>query len=155
SSLGRWHPSPSGPTFWRACCVVQFICCFRCAPGAPQKYTSSCSVSRFVCRAKGAIRPSPDSWGKMPAGPSIFVFGRRCNGSTFTIFGIYPRWRQPMHPADQKNATTARTIKLDNGRLRIEDIIDIAEGSARVVLSDSHEFCAAINRGADFLDRLL
>ena len=60
-----------------------------------------------------------------------------------------------MHPADQKNAITARTIKLDNGRLRIEDIIDIAEGSAYVVLSDSHEFCAAINRGAEFLDRLL
>ena len=35
-----------------------------------------------------------------------------------------------MHPADLKNATTARTIKLDNGRLRIEDIVDIAEGSA-------------------------
>ena len=42
-----------------------------------------------------------------------------------------------MHPADQKNATSARTIKLDNGPLRIEDIIDIAEGSARVVLSDA------------------
>ena len=41
------------------------------------------------------------------------------------------------------------------GPLRIEDIIDIAEGSARVVLSDSHEFCAGIARGADFLDRLL
>lgn len=48
-----------------------------------------------------------------------------------------------------------RTIKLDDGPLRIEDIIDIAEGSARVVLSDSHEFCAGIARGADFLDRLL
>ena len=60
-----------------------------------------------------------------------------------------------MHSADLKTSTSARTIKLDDGPLRIEDIIDIAEGSARVVLSDSHEFCAAINRGAEFLDRLL
>ena len=61
SSLERWHPLLLGPTFWRACCVVQFICCFRCAPGARQKYTSSCSVSRFVCRAKDAMKHSPDS----------------------------------------------------------------------------------------------
>ena len=60
-----------------------------------------------------------------------------------------------MHSADLKTSTSARTIKLDDGPLRIEDIIDIAEGSARVVLSDSHEFCAGIARGADFLDRLL
>jgi hypothetical protein len=51
-----------------------------------------------------------------------------------------------MHSADLKTST-ARTIKLDDGPLRIEDIIDIAEGSARVVLSDSHEFCAGIARG--------
>ena len=60
-----------------------------------------------------------------------------------------------MHSADLKTSTSARTIKLDHGPLRIEDIFDIAEGSARVVLSDSHEFCAGIARGADFLDRLL
>ena len=60
-----------------------------------------------------------------------------------------------MHSADLKTSTSTRTIKLDDGPLRIEDIIDIAEGSARVVLSDSHEFCAGIARGADFLDRLL
>src|SRR5262245_51725552 len=60
-----------------------------------------------------------------------------------------------MQPADHKNAASARTIKFDNRRLRIEHIVEIAEGSARVVLSDSHEFCSAINRGADFLNRLL
>lgn len=50
-----------------------------------------------------------------------------------------------MHSADLKTST--RTIKLDDGPLRIEDIIDIADGSALVVLSDSHEFCAGIARG--------
>ena len=60
-----------------------------------------------------------------------------------------------MHSADLKTSKKSpqRTIKLDDGPLRIEDIIDIAEGSARVGLSDSHEFCAGIARGADFLDR--
>ena len=38
-----------------------------------------------------------------------------------------------MHSADLKTST--RTIKLDDGPLRIEDIIDIAEGSARVVFN--------------------
>ena len=52
-----------------------------------------------------------------------------------------------MHSDDLKTSTSTRTIKLDDGPLRIEDIIDIAEGSARVVLSDSHEFCAGIARG--------
>ncbi len=40
-------------------------------------------------------------------------------------------------------------------RVTIEDIVDIAEGSARAILSDAPEFRAAIARGADFLDRLL
>jgi hypothetical protein len=35
-----------------------------------------------------------------------------------------------MHSADLKTSTSARTIKLDDGPLRIEDIIDIAEGAA-------------------------
>ena len=60
-----------------------------------------------------------------------------------------------MHSADLKTSTSARTIKLDDGPLRIEDIIDIAEGSASVALSDASEFRSAIARGADFLDRLL
>ena len=39
--------------------------------------------------------------------------------------------------------------------LKIEDIVDIAEGSASVTLSDAPAFRSVIARGADFLDRLL
>ena len=60
-----------------------------------------------------------------------------------------------MHPADHKNAASARRIEFGSATLRIEDIVDIAEGSVSVALSDSHEFCSAIKRGTDFLDRLL
>ena len=48
-----------------------------------------------------------------------------------------------------------RMIRFDTSRLSIEDIVSIAAGSARAVLSDAPEFRAAISRGADFLDRLL
>lgn len=60
-----------------------------------------------------------------------------------------------MHAADLKTSTPARTIEFDSGPLKIEDIVDIAEGSASVTLSDASEFRSAIARGADFLDRLL
>src|SRR5437660_6961203 len=60
-----------------------------------------------------------------------------------------------MHPVDQRVFTFVRTIEFDNGPLKIEDIVDIAERAACVVLSDAPEFCSAIARGADFLDRLL
>jgi histidine ammonia-lyase len=46
-------------------------------------------------------------------------------------------------------------IRFDTDRLTIENIVDIAEGSAAAVLSDAAEFRAAIARGADFIDRLL
>jgi histidine ammonia-lyase len=58
-----------------------------------------------------------------------------------------------MHPADLK--TTMRAVRFDQGRLQIEDIVDIAKGTAGAVLSDDAQFRAAIARGADFLDRLL
>ena len=58
-----------------------------------------------------------------------------------------------MYPADSKLAL--RSVCFDRGRLRIEDIVDIAEGSACASLSDAPEFRADITRGADFLDRLL
>ena len=58
-----------------------------------------------------------------------------------------------MHPADLK--TTLRAVPFDRERLNIEDIVDIANGSAGAVLSADPEFRAAIARGADFLDRLL
>ena len=96
---------------------------------------SNCSVSRFVYHARVAMKRSLDWWQNMPAGSSISVCGRHCNGSTSTIFGIYPRWIHPMHPLTlKKSSTSVRTIQLDDGRLRIEDIVDIAEGSARVAL---------------------
>jgi histidine ammonia-lyase len=58
-----------------------------------------------------------------------------------------------MHSIDSKIAQ--RSVCFDRGRLRIEDIVAIAEGSARADLSDVPEFRADIARGADFLDRLL
>src|SRR5262245_56505984 len=92
----------------------------------------------------------------MPVGLSISVCGRHSNGSTFTIFGIYPRWIHSMDPVNlQRKSTSVRTIRLDDGRLKIEDIVDIAEGLASVTLSDACEFRSAIARGAEFLDRLL
>lgn len=60
-----------------------------------------------------------------------------------------------MHLADMKISTSARKIEFDNGPLKIEDIVDIAEGSASVALSDAPQFRSTITRGADFLDRLL
>jgi histidine ammonia-lyase len=48
-----------------------------------------------------------------------------------------------------------RAVRFDQGRLQIEDIVDIANGSAGAVLSAEPKFRAAIARGADFLDRLL
>jgi histidine ammonia-lyase len=53
------------------------------------------------------------------------------------------------------NSEAVRSIRFDTGRLTIEDIVDIAQGSARVVLSDAPAFLALIARGSDFLDRLL
>ena len=61
-----------------------------------------------------------------------------------------------MHPVDlKKTCTSVRTIRFDDRWLQIGDIVDIAEGSASVALSDASEFRSAIARGADFLDRLL
>jgi histidine ammonia-lyase len=58
-----------------------------------------------------------------------------------------------MHCADLD--MNPRAIRFDQGWLKIEDIVDIAHGSACAVLSDSPQFRRAIARGADFLDRLL
>jgi histidine ammonia-lyase len=52
-------------------------------------------------------------------------------------------------------SNTRRTVEFDRGRLALEDIVDIARGSAAAVLSPDPAFRAAIARGADFLDRLL
>ena len=58
-----------------------------------------------------------------------------------------------MHLADLQN--TRRTVRFDQSRLTIEDIVDIAQGRANAALSDDPAFRAAISRGADFLDQLL
>ncbi|MCE3602335.1 aromatic amino acid ammonia-lyase [Massilia sp. P8910] len=57
-----------------------------------------------------------------------------------------------MHP---DLSTTRRAVQFDRERLTIEDIVDIARGTASAVLSPDPVFRAAIARGADFLDRLL
>ena len=61
-----------------------------------------------------------------------------------------------MHLADiaQLNSPQ-RTVRFDRDNLSIEDIVDIAQGRAAAVLSDEPEFRSAIERGANFLDRLL
>jgi histidine ammonia-lyase len=61
-----------------------------------------------------------------------------------------------MHLADiaQLN-TTPRIVRFDQNRLTIEDIVDIAQGRAMAALSDDPAFRATIQRGADFLERLL
>jgi histidine ammonia-lyase len=51
--------------------------------------------------------------------------------------------------------TPKRDVRFDRSPLALEDIVDIARGSARPVLSNDPAFRAAITRGADFLDRLL
>ena len=48
-----------------------------------------------------------------------------------------------------------RTIRFDDRRLCIEDIVDIAAGAAGVELSAAPAFRARIAAGADFLDRLI
>jgi histidine ammonia-lyase len=58
-----------------------------------------------------------------------------------------------MHPADLK--TSSRTVRFDQSRLHIEDIVDIASGAARAELSAAPEFRAAIARGAEFLEKVL
>jgi histidine ammonia-lyase len=58
-----------------------------------------------------------------------------------------------MHPFELK--TPQRAVLFDRNRLVLEDIVDIARGSATAELSTDPTFRAAIARGADFLDRLL
>src|SRR4030095_1150502 len=45
--------------------------------------------------------------------------------------GIYLRWIHMMHPVDlKKSSTSVRTIRFDDGRLKIEDVVAISEGPA-------------------------
>ena len=58
-----------------------------------------------------------------------------------------------MHLADLQH--TRRDVRFSGERLTIEDVADIARGSASASLSDDPAFRSRIARGADFLDRLL
>ena len=49
----------------------------------------------------------------------------------------------------------APSILVDGRPLRIEDVVAVARAEARVVLSREPAFEARINRGADFVDRLI
>jgi histidine ammonia-lyase len=60
-----------------------------------------------------------------------------------------------MHLADIAQLNNPRTVRFDQSRLTIEDIVDIAQGRAAAALSDDPAFLATIQRGADFLERLL
>src|SRR5437016_3788759 len=103
-------------------------------------------------RARIAIRCWLNWPRRMLRGWNITAGRRRCNGLTFTISCIY--LDMTMHHADlnESSSTTSRTVCFDQGRLTIEDIVDIASASAQVTLSADPAFRAAITRGADFLD---
>jgi histidine ammonia-lyase len=60
-----------------------------------------------------------------------------------------------MHLADIAQLNNPRIVRFDQSRLTIEDIVDIAQGRAAAALSDDPAFLATIQRGADFLERLL
>ncbi len=48
-----------------------------------------------------------------------------------------------------------RTVVFDGGRLRLEDVADLAEGKAGSRLDADGGFMARINKGADFIDALI
>ena len=50
---------------------------------------------------------------------------------------------------------TTRTIRFNMDWMKIEDIVDVAEGLAWPILSIAPEFRSAIAQGAEFVDRLL
>ena len=53
------------------------------------------------------------------------------------------------------HSTESNTVTVGQARLQIADIVAVATGHARLALSQQPEFRSAIERGADFLDRLL
>ena len=55
-----------------------------------------------------------------------------------------------LHPTE-----SPRDITFGAAPLRIEDVVALSQGRARPALSDDQAFLARIQRGADFLDRLL
>ena len=50
---------------------------------------------------------------------------------------------------------TTRTMRFNMDWVKIEDIVDVADGLARPILCQAPEFRSAIAQGAEFIDRLL
>jgi histidine ammonia-lyase len=69
------------------------------------------------------------------------------------ISGTCRQWKAAMDRAEL--GRWPRIVRFDGERLAIEDVVAIADGSARALLSDAADFRSAITRGADFLDRVL
>src|SRR5690606_25447404 len=60
------------------------------------------------------------------------------------------------NPAPMASAPTdPRVLDIDGSPLRVEDVADLARGDARCRLSADAGFQARINRGAEFVDRLI
>src|SRR5262244_1649033 len=57
--------------------------------------------------------------------------------------------------SQSKSKSTTHSVHFDQRRLSIEEIVAVAEGSARAILSEAPEFRAEIARGAEFIDRVL
>lgn len=55
-----------------------------------------------------------------------------------------------MHPVPEP-----RPLPIDGRPLRLQDVVDVAHGRARALLSRDPAFEAGINRGADLVDRLI
>lgn len=60
-----------------------------------------------------------------------------------------------MHAVKNSQFNKEQSVCFDQARLQIEDVVAIANQAASVTLSSDPQFRANIERGADFLDRLL
>ena len=97
-------------------------------------------------RAAGARPRSTVTPPGSPPGWKPACEARRSTGSTSSPSGI-----PPAMPA----LTDPRLLEIDGRALRIEDVVDVARGRARVRLSHDAGFLDRIGRGAEFIDRLI
>lgn len=90
-------------------------------------------AGRFVERLEAMLRTAPYEW-----------------------FNFFPFWDQSSRPpSTMTNQIELPRVGIDGSRLGIEHIVALAERTAIVALSTDPDFRARIQRGADFLDRLL
>ncbi|WP_101759769.1 histidine ammonia-lyase [Oceanicoccus sp. KOV_DT_Chl] len=59
------------------------------------------------------------------------------------------------HTESSHSRASAIAVRFDGGRVSIEQVVAVAKGGARVELSTEPEFVRRIDKGAEFLDRLL